>query len=60
MARMIRTDVYLTPEQRQKLAQAAKKQKTGYATLFRRMLDAYFGIETVPVPSIVFKKPISR
>ena len=56
MARMVRTDIYLTPAHRDKLFAEAKKLKTGLAPLFRRMIEAYFGIESAPVPPpLVFK-----
>ena len=49
MARMLRTDVYLTKTERDGLAQVARKKKVGVAAIIRDIVDKALGIKIAPL-----------
>jgi hypothetical protein len=52
---LIRTNVFLSVAERAKLKKLAAKQGVSFASVIRRVLDAFLGIPVAPVAPVVFK-----
>jgi hypothetical protein len=58
---LVRTNVFLSVAEREALKKLARKQGVSFASIIRRVLDAFLGIPATPVEPIKFKgDPLAR
>ena len=58
---LVRSDIYLSEEQRNGIKAIAKREGVSSATIIRRVLDAYLGIPAAKIAPVTFKsKPPIR
>jgi hypothetical protein len=55
---LVRSDVYLSNEQRIGIQTIAKREGVSAATIIRRVLDAYLGIAPTKIAPVAFKSKL--
>ena len=55
---LVRTNIFLSAQERVGLAKESRKQGTSAGAIIRQVLDAYLGIEPEPVAPIIFKNQV--